>query len=79
MLAEARAHGLDLPLVEKTLACYQEVVDQGFGDDEQWGIGGAHVEGRVVAGEASAFDLLAQPGDQASDCVRVGVRHSVPV
>jgi 3-hydroxyisobutyrate dehydrogenase-like beta-hydroxyacid dehydrogenase len=34
MLAEGRAQGISMPLVEKTLACYQEVVDHGLGDDE---------------------------------------------
>lgn len=34
MLAEGKARGLAMPLVEKSLACYQEVVDQGLGDEE---------------------------------------------
>ena len=31
MLAEGKARGLAMPLVENTLACYQEVVDKGLG------------------------------------------------
>jgi 3-hydroxyisobutyrate dehydrogenase len=34
MLAEGKARGLAMPLVENTLACYQEVVDKGLGEDE---------------------------------------------
>jgi 3-hydroxyisobutyrate dehydrogenase len=34
MLAEGKARSLSMPLVEKTLACYQEVVDKGMGEDE---------------------------------------------
>jgi 3-hydroxyisobutyrate dehydrogenase len=31
MLAEAKAHGIDLPLVERTLACFDEVGAKGWG------------------------------------------------
>jgi 3-hydroxyisobutyrate dehydrogenase len=34
MLAEGQARGVAMPLVEQTLACYQEVVDQGLGGEE---------------------------------------------
>jgi 3-hydroxyisobutyrate dehydrogenase len=34
MLAEGKAHGLDLPLVEKTLACYEEATRKGLSDQE---------------------------------------------
>jgi 3-hydroxyisobutyrate dehydrogenase len=34
MLDEGKEHGLSMPLVENTLACYQEVVDKGLGQDE---------------------------------------------
>jgi len=34
MLAEGKARGLAMPLVENTLACYQEVVDKGLGEEE---------------------------------------------
>jgi len=38
MLAEARARGLDLPLVERTLACYEEVARQGLGGKDASGV-----------------------------------------
>ena len=34
MLAEGKARGLSTPLVETSIACYQEVVDKGMGQDE---------------------------------------------
>jgi 3-hydroxyisobutyrate dehydrogenase len=34
MLAEGKARGLSMPLVENTVASYQEVVDKGMGDQE---------------------------------------------
>ena len=34
MLAEGKERGLAMPLVENTLACYQEVVDKGLGAHE---------------------------------------------
>jgi 3-hydroxyisobutyrate dehydrogenase-like beta-hydroxyacid dehydrogenase len=34
MLAEAKSHGIDLPLVERTLGCYQETKRHRSGDAE---------------------------------------------
>ena len=34
MLAEGRAHGLELPLVERSLACYEEAAHHGLGSAE---------------------------------------------
>jgi 3-hydroxyisobutyrate dehydrogenase len=34
MLAEGKARGLEMPLVEKTLACYEEATRKGLGDQE---------------------------------------------
>jgi 3-hydroxyisobutyrate dehydrogenase len=34
MLAQGKQQGLSLPLVERTLACYQEVADNGLGAHE---------------------------------------------
>jgi 3-hydroxyisobutyrate dehydrogenase len=34
MLAEAKSRGIDLPLVERTLACYQETKQQRSGNAE---------------------------------------------
>jgi 3-hydroxyisobutyrate dehydrogenase len=34
MLAEGKARGLDLPLVAQSLACFEEVSREGFGDRE---------------------------------------------
>jgi 3-hydroxyisobutyrate dehydrogenase len=38
MLAEGRAHGVELPLVEKTLACFQEASAKGLGETEGSGL-----------------------------------------
>jgi len=38
MLAEGRAHGVDLPLVEKTLACFEEASGKGLGESEGSGL-----------------------------------------
>ena len=34
MLAEGRARGLELPLVERSIACYEEAARQGLGASE---------------------------------------------
>jgi 3-hydroxyisobutyrate dehydrogenase len=38
MLAEGKAHGADLPLVEKTLACFEEASRKGLGESEGAGL-----------------------------------------
>jgi 3-hydroxyisobutyrate dehydrogenase len=38
MLAEGRAHGVELPLVEKTLACFEEASRKGLGEAEGAGL-----------------------------------------
>ncbi len=37
MLAEGKARGVELPLVEKTLACYEEAQAQGLGRSRSLG------------------------------------------
>jgi 3-hydroxyisobutyrate dehydrogenase len=38
MLAEGKAHGVELPLVEKTLACFEEASRHGLGESEGAGL-----------------------------------------
>jgi len=38
MLAEGKAHGVELPLVEKTLACFEEASRKGLGESEGSGL-----------------------------------------
>jgi 3-hydroxyisobutyrate dehydrogenase len=38
MLTEGKAHGIELPLVEKTLACFEEASRQGLGEAEGAGL-----------------------------------------
>jgi 3-hydroxyisobutyrate dehydrogenase len=38
MLAEGKAHGVELPLVEKTLACFEEASRKGLGETEGSGL-----------------------------------------
>ena len=34
MIAEGKARGVELPLVERTLACYEEAKSKGLGGEE---------------------------------------------
>jgi 3-hydroxyisobutyrate dehydrogenase len=38
MLTEGKAHGIELPLVEKTLACFEEASRHGLGEAEGAGL-----------------------------------------